>query len=64
MPREQFHFHMPAPAEDVFDVFHYHALRMRWDSLVKATHLIGEAECPYVGAVSQNAGGGMLGACR
>jgi hypothetical protein len=60
MVHDRFEFHMPAPADVVFDAFHYHAWRMRWDSLVEATHVIGDAECPYVGAVTQNAGGGLL----
>ena len=60
MPHRKFHFHMPAPAEVVFDAFHYHAWRMRWDSLVNATHVIGDRECPFVGAVTENSGGGML----
>lgn len=60
MPRERFEFRMPAPAEVVFDAFHYHVWRTRWDSLVKATHVTGGAECPYVGAVTENAGGGIL----
>lgn len=60
MAHERFEFHMPAASDVVFDVFHYHAWRRRWDSLVEATHVIGDAECPYVGAVSENAGGGIL----
>lgn len=60
MPHERFEFLMPAAPEVVFDAFHYHAWRHRWDSLVEATHVIGGAECPYVGAVTQNTGGGIL----
>lgn len=60
MPHEKFEFIMPAPAEIVFDAFHYHVWRCRWDSLVEATHVIGGAECPFVGAVTENAGGGIL----
>ncbi|MES3011898.1 MAG: hypothetical protein V4738_14010 [Pseudomonadota bacterium] len=56
----RFEFAMPASPEAVFDVFHYHAWRRRWDSLVDATHVIGDAPCPYVGAISENAGGGLL----
>lgn len=60
MPHDRFEFVMPAPAEIVFDAFHHHWWRRRWDSLVEATHVIGGAECPYVGAVTENAGGGVL----
>ncbi len=51
---------MPASCEVVFDVFHYHRWRARWDSLVDDTQVEGGAPCPYVGAVSSNAGGGIL----
>ncbi|MEP6790715.1 MAG: hypothetical protein ABI907_05050 [Ramlibacter sp.] len=51
---------MPAAAESVFDVFHFHEWRCRWDSLVDATHVIGGAACPYVGAITENSGGGLL----
>jgi hypothetical protein len=60
MAHERFEFPMPASAEVVFDAFHYHAWRHRWDSLVEATHVIGGAECPYAGALTENAGGGAL----
>lgn len=61
MPHERFEFHMPASAEVVFDAFHYHCWKARWDSLVRDTHVSGDAPCPYVGAVTENAGKGMLG---
>jgi hypothetical protein len=57
---ERFEFEMPARADVVFDAFHYHHWRSRWDSLVHATHVLGGAPCPYVGAVTDNAGGGLL----
>jgi hypothetical protein len=57
---ERFEFDMPATAEVVFDAFHYHHWRQRWDSLVHATHVLDGAPCPYVGAVTDNAGGGIL----
>jgi hypothetical protein len=60
MKHERFEFDMPAPPEVVFDAFHYHEWRSRWDSLVDATHVIGGAPCPYVGAITQNSGGGIL----
>jgi len=60
MVHERFEFDMPAPREVVFDAFHYHRWRARWDSLVDATHVIGGAPCPYVGAITENSGGGML----
>jgi hypothetical protein len=51
---------MPASAEVVFDTFHYHQWRARWDSLVSDTHVTDGAPCPYVGAISENTGGGLL----
>jgi hypothetical protein len=60
MVHDRFEFDMPAPAEVVFDAFHYHHWRGRWDSLVNATHVIGGAPCPYVGAMTENSGGGFL----
>ena len=60
MSHRSFTFPMPAPAEVVFDAFHYHQWRHRWDSLVSATAVEGGAPCPHVGAVTQNAGGGWM----
>jgi hypothetical protein len=60
MVHERFEYEMPASPEAVFDCFHYHEWRSRWDSLVHATHVIGGARCPYVGAVTENSGGGLL----
>ena len=51
---------MPAPCDVVFDIFHYQLWRARWDSLVNATHIVGGAPCPSVGAVNQVAAGGLL----
>jgi hypothetical protein len=53
-------FEMPARPDIVFDAFHYHEWRHRWDSLVRATHVLGGAPCPFVGAVTDNAGAGLL----
>ena len=60
MVHERFEFEMPASCEVVFDAFHFHRWRCEWDSLVHATHVLGGAECPYVGAITENAGGGLL----
>jgi len=60
MRHERIAFPMPASCEVVFDVFHYHQWRARWDSLVSHTAVTGDAPCPHVGAVSANTGGGML----
>lgn len=51
---------MPAPCDVVFDVFHYHAWRKRWDSLVSRTEVDGGAPCPYVGAITDHDGKGIL----
>lgn len=53
-------FDMPAASAVVFDAFHYHHWRPRWDSLVRDTIVQGGAPCPSVGAVSTNGGGGWL----
>lgn len=51
---------MPASAPVVFDAFHYHRWRPYWDSLVSATTVGDGDECPSVGVVSTNRGGGWL----
>lgn len=51
---------MPAAAAVVFDAFHYHHWKARWDSLVADTQISGGAPCPYVGAISTNSGAGVL----
>jgi hypothetical protein len=60
MVHRKMEFTMPARADIVFDAFHFHHWRHRWDSLVSATEVLGGAPCPYVGAVTQNAGGGWM----
>jgi hypothetical protein len=60
MVQRKFEFAMPAREDIVFDAFHYHVWRSRWDSLVSASHVIGGAPCPFVGAVTENAGAGAL----
>jgi hypothetical protein len=60
MVHDRFEYEMPAEPEVVFDAFHHHQWRHRWDSLVHATHVIGGAPAPFVGAVTENAGGGLL----
>ena len=60
MPHRRFEFDMPATAGLVFDSFHHHRWRQRWDSLVRETRVVGGAPCPYVGAVTSNAGRGLL----
>ena len=60
MAHRRLEFPMPANEAVVFDAFHYHFWRMRWDSLVSATHVLGGAPCPFVGVVTENAGAGAL----
>lgn len=60
MAHRKFEFSMPARESVVFDAFHYHVWRARWDSLVSATHVSGGAECPFVGATTENVGAGLL----
>lgn len=60
MAHKKLIFPMPADASIVFDAFHYHQWRAHWDSLVSATHVLGGAPCPFVGAITENAGAGVL----
>jgi hypothetical protein len=60
MAHRRFEFEMPAAEAVVFDAFHYHQWRLRWDSLVRDTRVVGGAPCPSVGAVTENAGAGGL----
>jgi hypothetical protein len=60
MAHRRFEFEMPAPAEVVFDAFHFHEWRLRWDSLVRGTQVQGGAPCPFVGAVTESDGAGLL----
>ncbi|MDR2220384.1 MAG: SRPBCC family protein [Methylobacillus sp.] len=60
MAHKRFEFGMPANAAVVFDAFHYHCWRSRWDSLVSEARVQGGGPCPYVGAVTENAGAGVL----
>jgi hypothetical protein len=61
MAHRRLEFEMPAEEAVVFDAFHFHHWRRQWDSLVRATHIVGGAPCPFVGAVTENAGRGWLG---
>lgn len=51
---------MPANESVVFDAFHHHFWRARWDSLVSATHVLGGSPSPFVGAITENTGAGAL----
>jgi hypothetical protein len=60
MAHRRFEFVMHAPESIVFDAFHYHHWRKRWDSLVSETNVQDDAPCPFVGAVTQSTGAGVL----
>lgn len=60
MAHNRIEFDMPASAAVVFDAFHYHYWKARWDSLVNDTHVTDGAACPFVGAISENNGAGWL----
>lgn len=60
MAHHRLEFQMPASEEIVFDAFHYQHWRIRWDSLVSATQVVGDAPCPFVGAITENTGAGAL----
>ena len=57
---ERLEFDMPAPCVVVFDAFHFHCWRAKWDSLVSDTEVVGGEPCPYVGAITVNTGRGVL----
>lgn len=60
MAHQRIEFPMPCCESIVFDAFHHHQWRMRWDSLVSVTHVVGGAPCPFIGAVTENTGAGSL----
>jgi hypothetical protein len=60
MRHARFEYRMHAPAAVVFDAFHFHRWRACWDSLVGATHVVGGADCPSIGAETVNTGRGVL----
>lgn len=49
---------MPACSADAFEAFHNHAVRLRWDTLLKEAYVEGGASHPFVGAISFNRGKG------
>jgi Polyketide cyclase / dehydrase and lipid transport len=60
MRHRKLEYLMPAPSNVVFDAFHYHHWKSQWDSLTGSTSIVGGGACPYVGAVSENLGNGLL----
>jgi hypothetical protein len=60
MTHRKLEFPMPANEFVVFDAFHHHYWRARWDSLVSATHVLGGSPSPFVGAITENTGAGAL----
>ena len=58
MPHGRLTYTMNAPCSAVFDAFHHHELRQRWDSLVKHPVLENGNEWPSVGAITYNPGSG------
>lgn len=51
MAHRRFEFDMPAPADVVFDAFHFHVWRARWDSLVGSSFSFSRwAACTRHGA--------------
>jgi hypothetical protein len=60
MAHGRLEFTMPASEAVAFDAFHFHQWRAQWDSLVGSSRVIDGAPCPYVGALTENAGRGWL----
>ena len=51
-------FVMPAPSAAAFEAFFSRETRLRWDTLLEATHVEGGGTHPYAGAISINRGRG------
>lgn len=51
-------FVMPANSAAAFEAFFNHSVRLKWDTLLSATHVEGGGTHPYVGAISANEGRG------
>ncbi len=51
-------FVMPANSTAAFEAFFNHSVRLKWDTLLSATHVEGGGTHPYVGAISANEGRG------
>ena len=49
---------LPAPSAEAFEAFFNHEIRLRWDTLLRATHVEGGGTHPYAGAISTNRGRG------
>ena len=49
---------MPAPSAAVFEAFHHHAVRLRWDTLLAEAYVEGGGNHPYPGAITFNRGKG------
>ncbi|PQV47496.1 polyketide cyclase/dehydrase/lipid transport protein [Paraburkholderia sp. BL21I4N1] len=54
-------FHMPATSAEVFEAFHNHDTRLRWDTLLRQATVEGGNRYPHVGALSINVGRGWRG---
>lgn len=49
---------MPAPSAAAFEAFYNHKIRLKWDTLLKATYVEGGGTHPYRGAITVNEGRG------
>ena len=54
-------FVMPASSAVAFEAFFNHEIRLRWDTLLRATYVEGGGTHPYAGAISTNLGRGWKG---
>jgi len=51
-------FVLPAQGAEAFEAFFNHEIRLRWDTLLRATYVEGGGTHPYPGAISANRGRG------
>lgn len=54
--RARLTFRMPAPSAQAFEAFFNHAVRLRWDTLLRVNYVEGGGTHPYAGAISTNVG--------
>jgi hypothetical protein len=57
----RFEFVLPASGAEAFEAFFNHEIRLRWDTLLRATNVEGGGTHPYAGAISINRGRGWKG---
>ena len=60
MARHRIQLTMHGSAAQAFEAFHNHDLRQRWDTLLSNATIEGGHSHPFIGAISNNPGRGLL----